>query len=304
MRIFSSKISFYEPFLKSFQFSNHLDKMIAAIAIVIIGSLALLFWLIQRDKSLKDSLKGLKKGFAVVPFLPQQNTKALFHALKCFHSKSDEYKKQFVEKEVEFGYAALKGKQVYVVRNETVPYELKELLPYFSKAHLMGLEILKSLEEDLNLTRGSLTNAVMTAPFPNNKNSTSLLRLFSYDPSVQTGCAADAHEDLGLLTIIPPSDVPALEVFDYSQMQWRKLEANAQGNQAIVLVGKTLEKMTNGKVVAAEHRVINSSKNRLSIVYQMRAEPETKILDHGVETKVGSWLAKLKTGLKSVNQSY
>ena len=190
-----------------------------------------------------------------------------FEELKDFHAKPDAYKTQFSEKEVEFGYAALKGKQVFVIRNQKVPEELKNFLPYITEVHAKALEILKSIEQDLKLETGTLTESVSKTPLPEGKKSSSLLRLFAYDPSIEEGSAADAHEDLGVLTIIPCSPVPALEVIDYEEdCNWINLEQRAKPSEAIVLVGRTLEKMTQGKYQAAPHRVKKSKLKRFSIV--------------------------------------
>ena len=209
----------------------------------------------------------LRKGHAIIPFLPEEKMDQHFDKLKDFHAKPDAYKTQFSEKEVEFGYAALKGKQVFVIRNQKVPEELKNFLPYIAEVHAKALEILKSIEQDLKLETGTLTESVSKTPFPEGKKSSSLLRLFAYDPSIEEGSAADAHEDLGLLTIIPRSPVPALEVIDFEEdCNWINLEQKANPSEAIVLVGRTLEKMTQGKYQAAPHRVKKSELKRFSIV--------------------------------------
>ena len=107
---------------------------------------------------------------------------AHFETLKTFHSRPEEYKTQFSEKEVEFGYARLKGKQVFVIRNQKVPEELKNFLPYIAAVHSKAIDILTCIEKDLNLDAGALTQAVSDIPLPEKEKSSSLLRLFAYDP--------------------------------------------------------------------------------------------------------------------------
>lgn len=248
----------------------------------------------------------LKKGFAVIPFLPQEEIRARFADVENFDALPDDDKKQYSEKEVEFGYARLKGKEVFVIRNENVPKELANLLPYLSKVHTVALDILHSIEKELSMEKGTLTSTVLDNALPEGKKSTSLLRLFAYDPSEEKGMAAEAHEDLGLLTIIPRSNAPSLEVFDTREdhFAWVNIEKEAKEGEAIVLVGNTLEKMSGGQYLAATHRVIKSPQKRFSLVYQLRAEPHVKIKHENQEITVEQWLQKLKANLTSVNGSY
>lgn len=262
------------------------------------------------EKPVNDShllpLKDLKKGFAVIPLLKEEEIPAHFENLRNFDLQPDSYKQQFCIKDrIEIGYSSLKNKNVFVIRNEQIPEELKNFLPYFSSMHALAHNILKQIEKDLNLESSSLTAAVSKDPLPQGKDSTSLLRLFAYAASDTNGVAADAHEDLGLLTIIPCSQTPALEVLDYTQdYTWTNLEKAANPSSAIVLVGRTLEQMTKGKYPSCTHRVINSAKKRYSIVFQLRAEPNTMISTTEGTITVEEWMTKLKKNLKSINGSY
>jgi isopenicillin N synthase-like dioxygenase len=256
--------------------------------------------------SFDDSLKNLKEGYAIIPLLNAEVVQNLFADLKRFDAQSESYKQQFMVKDqVEVGYAVLKNKKVFVVRNQHVPDELKHSLSYIPFVHALAIDILHSIEKDLDLENGQLTDTVSHTPLPVTDQSTSLLRLFAYDPSNETGESADAHEDLGLLTIIPCSQVPALEVVNYKEdCQWINVESLADASHAIVLAGKTLEQMTNGRYLAGTHRVKKSPEKRFSIVYQLRAEPDTQISTKDGTITVEEWLKNLKKNLRSVNGSY
>lgn len=262
----------------------------------------------QVDDPFEKSLETLKEGYAVIPFLNQDVIQKYFKDLKNFDLQSESYKQQFVvQDQLENGYAALKNKSVFVIRNSQVPDELTNFIPYFSFVHVIAVNILKHIEQESNLDSGLLTEAVSKTAMPNTGNSTSLLRLFAYEPSEEAGMAADAHEDLGLLTIIPCSQIPALEVFSYKQDgKWINLEktADAYAPHAVVLVGRTLQQMTKGQYPAALHRVIKSAEKRFSIVYQLRAEPQTQIQTKNGPITVEEWLKDLKKNLKSINGSY
>jgi isopenicillin N synthase-like dioxygenase len=251
------------------------------------------------------SLASLRKGYALIPFMTEDKVNKCFKDLEHFDALPEAVKLQYKEKEVEFGYFQLKGKQGFVVRDREIPEELKEFLPYIAKVHAFALEILKSIEQDLHLADGSLMHSVSHDALSDHGKSSSLLRLFAYDASEECGNAADHHEDLGLLTIIPPSSTPALEVLELSDTcQWVNVEKDADRSQAIVLAGRTLEQMTKGAYQAAPHRVRKTAAKRLSIVYQLRAEPHSKIEDCGIELTVEEWLQRLKSNMTSINGSY
>lgn len=256
--------------------------------------------------SFKKSLHPIKNGYAILPFFQNKKVDHLFEDLKNFDSQSESYKQQFIVKDqFEIGYSSLTNKKLFVIRNKQVPDELKSFLPYIISVHHLCLKILKTIEEDLNLVPGQLTETVSKAPFPPTENSSSLLRLFAYDPSSEEGAAAAAHKDLGLLTIIPCSQVPALEVIDdQKEGQWINVEKIADKTDVIVLAGRTLELMTKGKYQAASHQVKNSPKKRFSIVYQLRAEPNAQISTPSGVISVGEWLDQLKKNLTSINKSF
>ncbi len=266
-----------------------------------LGAILHRFFKTKQKPDLSIPLNSLKKGYAIIPFSSSGNVDDLFNDLKCFDLQSESYKQQFsIKDHIEVGYSSFKYKNVFVVRNQNIPEQLKEFIPYFSAVNSIALDILKKVEKDLGMQSSELTKMTADQPLPSAEYSTSLLRLFAYKPSTDE-VVADAHEDLGLLTVIPISEVPSLEIYDYEQSTWINLEKMGVGSQAIILVGRTLEKLTHGKYQAATHRVVGSVHPRYSIVYQLRAEPHIKI---SKEMNVAEWLALVKKNLHSVNGSY
>ena len=93
------------------------------------------------------------------------------------------------------------------------------------------------------------------------------LRVFRYEPN--TGIA-ESHADLGLLTLC---------VGDGQGLQVRVGGANAKEQWAeyqepTLLVGKTLAKLSGGRIKPGVHRVVGNTAGRNSIVYALR--PSTK----------------------------
>lgn len=255
-----------------------------------------------------SSFSNLKAGYALIPFLNENDAYELFQAVEKFFSKSEAYQQQFsVPGEKEIGYAQLTEKKWFVIRNQQkIPSELKIFMDYIPKVHAQALKILGDIESQMNFPSGKLTNTVSKTPLPEFNKAASVLRLFSYDPSEQSGLAAGVHEDLGLLTIALCPPVPGLEVADYMSdiPGWLALEKQAIASQATVLVGETLNQLTQREYIAATHRVTKNPKRRFSIVYQLRAEPDARIQDRGVEMTVEAWINKQKSFRTSVNNLY
>lgn len=257
------------------------------------------------------SLSALELGYTLIPFMEEKETQKLFQALEDFFSKPEDYQKQFsVPGEVEVGYAALSGKKCFVIRNQQMPDELKIFLDYIPKVHAKALAILSKIETQMGYPQGQLTNTISKVPLPESGKAASLLRLFSYDPSETEGIAVAIHEDLGLLTITPRSPVAGLEVWDYSgtdsstDSSFVKLEKQATPSQATVLVGETLNQMTQGHYLPSTHQVTRGPQRRFSIVYHLRAEPHAKIREKDVDITIEEWMKKQKSFRTSVNNSY
>ena len=107
------------------------------------------------------------------------------------------------------------------------------------------------------------------SPMPANleEATPTFLRVFRYEPN--TGIA-ESHADLGLLTLCV-GDGQGLQVRaggGRGEEQW------VGYHEPTLLVGRTLTKLSGGKIKAGIHRVVGSSGGRNSIVYALR--PSTK----------------------------
>lgn len=117
--------------------------------------------------------------------------------------------------------------------------------------------------------------------FPENGYSHSLLRINNYTikPSIDDEIFSEQpHQDLGLLTLVCPTDAPALQIYDYLDLIWKNVEDNRENNVLIVMVGESLSTITNNYYLPATHQVSRPLKNRLSLVYHLRLR-NSAILD-------------------------
>ncbi len=69
------------------------------------------------------------------------------------------------------------------------------------------------------------------------------------------------HTDYGLLTIIPPSyGAPGLELYNWTTGDWDQVERMHAGpDECTVMVGETLEKLSNKYLLTSIHRVVSLS---------------------------------------------
>jgi len=109
-------------------------------------------------------------------------------------------------------------------------------------------------------------------------NST-LLRVLHYPPidaaHQQTTWAA-AHEDINLITILPASDAPGLQV-QKKNGEWMDVASN--GNQLIVNIGDMLQEASGGYFPSTSHRVVtpagtDNRSGRMSLPLFLHPRPE------------------------------
>lgn len=122
------------------------------------------------------------------------------------------------------------------------------------------------------------------------KTST-MLRLFRYEGQ-EAKEVAEPHADLGLLSVVV-GDVPGLEVWDGAGWFAVEKEVHKSGAKgASLLVGRQLERLSNGRYPAGGHRVVAYGEEgyRFSIVFVLRAHNPVVIESDELETGVtGKW---------------
>lgn len=128
------------------------------------------------------------------------------------------------------------------------------------------------------------------------EKTSTMLRLFRYEGQ-EAKEVAEPHADLGLLSVVV-GDVPGLEVWDGAVWFAVEKEVRDSGMKgASLLVGRQLERLSNGRYPAGGHRVVaygNKSEGwtgyRFSIVFVLRAHNPVVIESDDLETEVtGKW---------------
>ncbi len=99
----------------------------------------------------------------------------------------------------------------------------------------------------------------------NGPSCASLLRLIHYFPrdgkQEKQEEVFEDHTDFGLLTIVPVSRVPGLQLWKQDAQEWMAVEEiyrqdETEGMKLVVFCGETLQHATNGYFKAARHRVL------------------------------------------------
>ncbi|KAL9030657.1 MAG: hypothetical protein Q9196_001244 [Gyalolechia fulgens] len=122
-----------------------------------------------------------------------------------------------------------------------------------------------------------LLTGCLSIPSSREEATPTLLRLFNYFPN--TG-AAETHTDTGLLTLCIGT-APGLQVSSRASSssapqdgQWLDVST-----RPTVLVGKTLQWLSGGRLEAGPHRVVANPDGRQSIVFALRPSLRTRYFD-------------------------
>ncbi|MBE8221259.1 MAG: isopenicillin N synthase family oxygenase [Bdellovibrionales bacterium] len=154
--------------------------------------------------------------------------------------------------------------------------EFKEVFTkIYSMLENIGQITLRALSKPLGVDEHYFDNLV--------QNGNSILRLLHYPPindNVEKNAVrASAHEDINFITLLATASGSGLEILDRKNKQWLKVENSS--NDLILNVGDMMARITNNKLPATTHRVVNpaSTENvsRYSIPFFMHPKP-TSIL--------------------------
>jgi 2OG-Fe(II) oxygenase superfamily len=223
---------------------------------------------------------------------------AYYPSLRSIHDffqQSHAYKNQYVQQnDLELGYRHLHHKEMFFIRDHHLPSELLPCAELLTQLHQLSLECLKIIAQELAWPEKSLIEIVDTESLCKEKLASSILRLIYYhasDKQLQHAC--QIHQDLGLLTLICPTHVPALEIYDFVEDRgWLDIELLQGADDVIVMAGESLSLISNGYFLPATHRVRVPEKPRLSIFYQLRFKHDAVIESHQFETSVTGGFAK------------
>jgi hypothetical protein len=125
--------------------------------------------------------------------------------------------------------------------------------------------------------------------------SASILRLLRYPKQREHSQDANSihelaqdHTDLGLVTLMPCSEVPTLQVLDPETFDWVYVESNHNRGDLVVVVGEQMSFIANFAIPAARHRVLQPAKgdrDRISFPFLQRLSPDVEIVRSGTNHK-------------------
>ncbi|KAF2997088.1 hypothetical protein E8E13_003178 [Curvularia kusanoi] len=252
----------------------------------------------------------------------QSASDALFHASQLFFAQSTAEKAQWAHRlGSEEGWSAIPGEKEFITLR-TLAY-CPEVLRGPAKRYwdLMGAQLERTLgqvESTLGMAeahsdedgeggrKSGLTRFVGPCARMQEREeekTATMLRLFRYE-GWEEKVVAEPHADLGLLSVVV-GDTPGLETWD--GVQWFPVEKEVERSGlkgASLLVGRQLERFTNGRYPAGGHRVVaygdgafggrqdkeGAEKYRFSIVFVLRAHESVVIESDDLETEVtGRW---------------
>ena len=163
----------------------------------------------------------------------------------------------------------------------------EEVLAYYDRAYDVSLKLLGEIADIADLPKDFFVDK-FDPPM-------ALLRANYYPPRPETAGEKDfgiaEHTDYGCLTLLAADGVPGLEVLLKSG-EW--VPISAQPGQFVINFGEMIERWSNGKIRATLHRVIGTSKQRISIPFFFNPSYETNVapIGSGQEFLAGDWLTK------------
>jgi hypothetical protein len=237
----------------------------------------------------KNGLIQAGLGCAIKKINPTPTTQDAYQAAHTFFSCAQDYKDRYQSSEREYGYHSLPDKEFFIICDDNIPQELLPCLTYLNWVHGFAKNYLIELEQQLALPAGRLLSLIPAKPMQKGIKSPAYLRLTHYYATNMLTSAevSDAHQDIGLLTVLPRTLSPALEVYDFSDAgEWLQAEKSLSDDELLILVGETLSKITNYHFIACAHQVVRTPKERISIVYQLHATPHTQLDSTQFETEI------------------
>jgi hypothetical protein len=236
---------------------------------------------------------------------------SLFQASQAFFNLPADQKNQWKHKlGSEEGWSSIPGEKEFITLRtlEYCPYILRE--PAKRYWDLMGAYLEGALGRvGTSLALGDELRRFVgpcgTMQDTDAQKTATMLRLFRYE-GWDAKVVAEPHSDLGLLSVVV-GDVPGLEVWDGQGWFDVEREVERSGKRgASLLVGRQLERMSNGRYGAGGHRVVSygatkpdgeqqEKRYRFSIVFVLRAHEPVVVDSDKLETEVtGKWEEPLK----------
>jgi len=81
------------------------------------------------------------------------------------------------------------------------------------------------------------------------------------------------HQDKGVLTLIPKTDVPGLLIFHNDLKEWISIERYMEDDEILLFAGIVMERITCSRAKAATHRVVRQPQSeRYSMPFEMKPD--------------------------------
>lgn len=249
------------------------------------------------------------EGPAPGPHPLQDAYEELFHASQAFFAQPVDEKARWQHKlGSEEGWSSIPGEKEFITLR-TLSY-CPEILRRPAKRYwdLMGAHLENTLgriatslampePDDTSKGLKQFVGPCARMQERDDQKTATMLRLFRYE-GWQKKEVAEAHADLGLLSVVV-GNVPGLEVWDGAE--WFKVEKEVERTGmkgASLLVGRHLERLSNGRYPAGGHRVVSygspedsAQRYRFSIVFVLRAYNRVVINSDELETQItGKWV--------------
>ncbi|KAH8813306.1 hypothetical protein F5884DRAFT_788120 [Xylogone sp. PMI_703] len=185
----------------------------------------------------------------------------LFRACSVFFDQPISYKEKFIasNRASELGFVSIPGEKEYLTLRDiqSTPQELRDqAIAFWEEAGCYLNEVLGRIAQSLGLPRNALTKFSLPCIEMGDQETATMLRLFRYegDNIRKKGIVAEAHKDLGLLSLVI-GDKPGLEVWNRYSNSWNPIERAFFTPAATLLVGRQLAWLSNGRYAAGQHRV-------------------------------------------------
>lgn len=239
---------------------------------------------------LAEQLNTLQFGYAIAHFPDINFITDAFNAaksyfkyyknLKCAQRNSS--KDSFLQKGYtrEHGYKNVNEKGIFTIRNKNVPKTLIPCIDYIEKIHDFAINCLQIISKQLEMDFSFFSKLFQEPALPHQGESSSFFSILYYEAikqEIDVNPTCPAHEDLDILTIIPKSNIPCLEVYDFKKNDWINIESQMRTGDVLVLVGSALAFISNNYYIPAIHRVCTNQQPRYSLVYDLQPDLDTLI---------------------------
>lgn len=122
-----------------------------------------------------------------------------------------------------------------------------------------------------NLASCSEDGALMPDPHKSANTNLCYFRYFDKHQSYKTPQKCMVHQDHGLLTLMPKSTLPGLELLHPQLLQWIPMEQFIDNTEMFLYCGKALSMVTNSLLKPATHRVVRQPKlERFSMPFEVK----------------------------------